>query len=175
MVITPPSRRLTRAQFAAAIRADEKWVENTSRALGLNLGYTTDEARHLGIVHLLARDFGIPVARASELANEALQHPPETRTLTLATAEHDAVALVIDLARYYSAFATALSAAITHCEGRRRGRPPTKRAKPRSVLAAAESHGVDLSLLRETISQSPAERLARLDANASFLNALRKR
>jgi hypothetical protein len=143
--------------------------------LGLNLGYTPDEACHMGLVRLLARDFGIPVARASELANEALQHPPETRSLTLSTSQQGAVALIIDLARYYSAFVTALSAAITHGEGRRRGRPPTKRAKSRSALRVAESHGVDLSLLRETMGQSPAERLARLDANALFLNTLRRR
>jgi hypothetical protein len=42
-------------------------------------------------------------------------------------------------------------------------------------VGAAQTHGVDVSLLREVLQQSPAERLARLDANASFLHALRKR
>ena len=166
---------LSRAQFAAAVRADEKWVENASRALGLRLAYTPDEAREMGVVRLLAADFGIPVARAGALAREALQHAPDTRALALTTSPDGAATLTIDLARYHSGFAAALSAAVTHAGGRRRGRPPAKRPKPRSPLGAARSHGVDVSLLREALRQTPAERLARLDANASFLDALRPR
>jgi hypothetical protein len=166
---------LTRAQFAAAVRGDEKWVENTSRALGLRLAYTPDEARHMGVVRLLSADFGIPVARAGELADEALRHSPDTRAVTLTASDDGAAALVIDLARYHSTFAAALSAAITHGEGRRRGRPPTKRPRRRGAVVAAESYGVDVSLLREALNLSPAQRLTQLDANASFLSALRKR
>jgi hypothetical protein len=166
---------LTRAQFAAAVRADEKWVENASRALGRRLSYTPDEARQMGVVRLLAAEFGIPIVRAGELASEALRHPPETRALALTTSADGAATLTIDLARYHSAFAAALSAAVTHGGGRRRGRPPSKRQNRRGAVRVAQSHGVDVSLLREALRQSPAERLARLDANASFLQALRKR
>ena len=166
---------LTRAQFAAAVRADEKWVENASRALGRRLTYTPDEAREMGVVRLLAAEFGTPVARAGELASEALRHPPDTRALTLATSLDGSATLTMDLARYHSAFAAALSAAITNGGARRRGRPPAKRPSRRGAVRVAVSHGVDVSLLREALHQSPAERLARLDANASFLHALRKR
>jgi hypothetical protein len=41
-------------------------------------------------------------------------------------------------------------------------------------VAAAEAHGVDVSLLRESLEQSPADRLARLDANSRFLTGLRR-
>ena len=164
---------LTRTQFAAAVRADEKWVENTSRVLGRRLAYTLAEARWMGVIRLLTRDFGIPIVRAGALADEALRHAPETRALSLAVSDEGAATLVIDLARYHSTFAAALSAAFSHGGGRRRGRPPSGRVHRGGALVAAESHGVDVSLLRAAMAQSPAERLARLDANAGFLRALR--
>jgi len=173
VTVTDDETSLTRAQFAAVVRADEKWVENTSRALGRRLAYTTDEARWMGVVRLLARDFGIRVNRAADLAEEALRHPRESRVVSLTAVDDGAATLVIDLARYHSTFAAALSAAINHGGARRRGRPPSTRRRRRDPVSAAESFGVDLSLLREAIERSPAERLARLDANASFLSALR--
>jgi hypothetical protein len=165
---------LTRSQFAAAVRADEKWVENIARALGRRLAYTPAEARWLGMVRLLARDLGVPVALAAELADDALRQPPETRALRLATSDDGAASLVIDLARYHSTFAAALSAALNHGGPRRRGRPaPSRGARGRGAIARARVYGVDVSLLREALARSPAERLARLDANAAFLSALR--
>jgi hypothetical protein len=125
------------------------------------------------VVRLLARDFGIPIARASELADEALRHTPETRALPLAVSHGGAATLVMDLARYHSTFATSLSTALNHGGRRRRGRPPSRRPPRDGAVVAAESHGVDLSLLRAAMRQSPAERLARLDANAEFLRAIR--
>jgi hypothetical protein len=167
---------LTRSQFATAVRADEKWVENTARTLGRRLEYTSAEARWMGMVRLLARDFGIPVARAAELAGVALRHAPETPAFPLAASDDGSATLVIDLARFYSTFAAALSAAINHGGPRRRGRPrPTTRARARDVIAAAQRYGVDVSLLREALERTPAERLARLDANSAFLRGLRRR
>ena len=129
----------------------------------------------MGVVRLLATDFGIPVVRAGELAEEALRHAPDTRALVLTTSRDGAATLTLDLARYHSTFAAALSAALTHGGGRRRGRPSTKRPTRRGAVGAAKAHGVDVSLLRDALQQSPAERLARLDANAAFLRALRQR
>ena len=165
---------LSRSQFATAVQADEKWVENTARTLGLRLKYTPDEARRMGLVRLLTREFGIPVNRAAELAGDALRHPPETRVLPLAASPESAATLVIDLARYHSTFAAALSAALHHGGPRRRGRQaPRRRMRGRNAVAAAEAHGVDVSLLREALKRPPADRLERLDANSEFLRALR--
>ena len=165
---------LSRSQFAAALRADEKWVENTARTLGLRLTYTPSEALRMGLVRLLARDYGIPAARGAELADEALRHPPDTRALSLAAAPDSEVALVIDLARYHSTFAAALSGALHHGGPRRRGRQSSrKRGRGRDAVAAAEAYGVDVSLLREALERPPADRLARLDANSAFLRAIR--
>jgi hypothetical protein len=166
---------LSRSQFAAVVQADEKWVENTARALGLSLSYTPREARWMGLVRLLTRDFQLPAARAGELADEALRHPPNTPALSLAAVPDSPATLVIDLARYHSTFSAALSAALHHGGPRRRGRPlPRKRARGHDPVAAAEAHGVDVSLLRESLEQSPADRLARLDANSRFLTGLRR-
>jgi hypothetical protein len=129
----------------------------------------------MGVVRLLTRDFQVPAARAGELADDALRHPPETRALSLAAARDSPATLVIDLARYHSAFSAALSAALHHGGPRRRGRPLSRRrARGYDPVAAAEAHGVDVSLLRESLERSPADRLARLDANAAFLTGLRR-
>jgi hypothetical protein len=165
---------LSRSQFASAVQADEKWVENTARTLGLRLKYTPSEARRLGLVRLLTRDLGIPVARAAELTDDALRQPLETNALSLAGSPESAARVVVDLARFHSTFAAALSAAVHHGGPRRRGRQtPRRRTRGREAVAAAETHGVDVSLLREALEQSPADRLARLDANSEFLHTLR--
>ena len=166
---------LSRAQFAAVVQADEKWVENTARTLCHQLAYSPLEARWMGPVRLLTRDVGIPAVRAAELANEALQHSPETRALSLVASSDSPVAVVLDLARYHSTFAAALSTATHHGGPRRRGRPSVrKRARRYDAVAAAQAHGVDVSLLRQALDRSPAERLARLDANSQFLRGLRR-
>jgi hypothetical protein len=165
---------MTRAQFARAIRGDEKWVENTGRALGRRLTYTLGEARWMGLVRLLAHDLGFSVSRAAELATVALQHPPETRALALAETDDGSVSTVIDLARYHSTHSAALSAALHHGGPRQRGRPAAgSRRRPRHPIAAAEAYGVDVSLLRDAVSRPSADRLARLDANASFVRSIR--
>ena len=151
-----------------------EWFENTARTLGLRLTYTADEARRMGLVRLLTRKLGIPVARAAELTETALRQPRETRAMSLAVSPDSAARLVVDLARYHSTFVAALSAAIHRGGPRRRGRQsPRKRTRGREAVAAAEAHGVDVSLLREALERSPADRLARLDANSEFLRELR--
>jgi hypothetical protein len=157
------------------VQADEKWVENTARVLGRQLSYTPTEARWMGVVRLLARDYGLPIARAAELAEAALRRPLDERTISLAASPDSPVTLLIDLARYYSRYTAALSAALHHGGPRRRGRPrPRRRARESDPVAAAEAHGVDVSLLRESLELAPADRLARLDANATFLRELRR-
>lgn len=166
---------LSRSQFAAAAQTDEKWVENTARAIGRTLVYSPSEARWMGMVRLLVRELGIPVARASELADEAMTHSPETRALPLTVSGDGVTTLIVDLARYHSSFAAALSAALNHGGPRRRGRPSAqRRPRGRRAVARAEAYGVDVSLVREALGQTPAERLARLDSNAGFIRALRR-
>jgi hypothetical protein len=166
--------RFTRTQFARAAMVDEKWLENALRSIDRPLRYTDADARWLGLVHLLARDHGLAVPRAARLASEALAAPPSSRAVRVGDTRDGISALVIDVARYHSAFAAALSAAIHRAGPRRRGRPRRATAR-RDAIRAAEDHGVDVSLLRAALRRSPGERLAQLDANAQFLRALRPR
>lgn len=166
--------RLSRAQFATVVQADEKWVENTARTLGHRLAYRPQEAQWMRLVRLLTRDLGLSVTHAAELANEALRQPPDTRAVSLVGSSDSPAALVLDLARFHSAFAAALSAEIHHGGPRRRGRPARKRARAYDAVAAAEAHGVDISLLRQALDRTPADRLARLDSNSQFLSGLRR-
>lgn len=163
---------MTRSQFALAARADEKWVENAARALDHRLTYSADEARWLGLIHVLTRDLGIPVQRAAAVATAALQLDPATRALRLRLGDAAEASVALDLARYHSAFAAALSAALHHGGPRRAGRPTHHRRD--DPLAAAAAHGIDVSLLRSGLRRSAAERLARLDENAAFVRVLRR-
>jgi hypothetical protein len=166
---------LTRSQFAEVVRADEKWVENTARVLGRQLAYTPQEARYFGIIRLLAKQFGIPVARSAQLAAAAMQQPPDTRAVVLDGSDDGSAALVLDLSRYHSGLAAALATALHRGGPRRSGRPVTvhEQGSKYDPIGAAERYGVDISLLRQSLRQSPAERLARLDTNAAFLRSLR--
>lgn len=166
---------LTRSQFAAVVRADEKWVENTARVLGRQLAYTPQEARYFGIIRLLANQFGIPVARSAQLAVDAMRQPPDIRALILDGSVDGSAALVLDLSRYHSGLVAALATALHRGGPRRAGRPVSVREQGGKYdpIGAAERHGVDISLLRQSLRQSPAERLARLDTNAAFLRSLR--
>lgn len=163
---------MTRSQFALAARADEKWVENTAHTLGRRLRYSVDEARWLGLVHVLTRDLGMSIQRASTLATAALQLDPATRALRLRLSEHGEASVALDLARYHSAFAAALSAALNLGGPRRAGRPAhPHRSDP---IGTAAEHGIDISLLRSSLGRTHAERLTRLDANAASLRSIRR-
>ena len=164
---------MTRSQFAEVVGADEKWVENTTRVLERQLAYTPQEARYFGLIRLLSYQFGIPIARAATLADMAIQQPLDLSALSLDA--RDTVALVLNLSRYHSGFIAALATALHRGGPRRAGRPARVREQEKKYdpIGAAERYGVDISLLRQSLMQSPAERLARLDANAAFLRALR--
>lgn len=143
--------------------------------LGRQLAYTPQEARYFGIIRLLANQFGIPVARSAQLATDATQQPPDIRAHVLEGTADGSAALVLDLSRYHSGFVAALATALHRGGPRRAGRPVSVREPggKHDPIGAAERHGVDISLLRQSLRQSPAERIARLDANAAFLRSLR--
>ncbi len=165
---------LTREQFALAAGADEKWIENSARQLGCQLARTPAEARWLGLVRLLARDFEIPIARAGKLAELSLSHRPATTELTLVQSAGSVVALVVNLARYHSTFIASLSAALHHATPRRRGRPATELSgRAHDPVADAAAYGVDVSLLRESLRRTPAELLQSLDEDVAFLADIR--
>ncbi|HEX5831097.1 MAG TPA: hypothetical protein VFY16_08960 [Gemmatimonadaceae bacterium] len=163
---------MTRTQFALAVRADAKWVENAARLLGRRLSYTVEEARWLGLVRLLNHEFGVPLARAAGLAGSVLRLPADSGSVPILEAPGGEAALVVDLARYHSTFVATLSAALQHGGPRRRGRKRGENA-PRDPLAEAAAYGVDLTLFQYTLERTVAERLDELAGSAEFLADVR--
>jgi len=163
-----------RSQFATAVIADEKWVENAAQILGRTFAYTRPEALWLGLVRVFNQEIGVTLSRAAELADEALRHDAHSSPVKIGHKENGSAGVVIDLARFHSTHAAALSTAVTFGGTRRRGRKPANRKGKTSILARAAAYGVDLDLLREGLSMSPRERLEQLDANAAFVSELRR-
>lgn len=178
---------MTREQFALAVTAGEKWVENTATLLSHSLKYTQGEARWMGLVRLFNHELGLPLKRSAGLADEAIRHPEWTRALRLEPGSSGAATIVVDLARFHSAHNAALSAALTLAGPRKRGRPlggvnkATSIVRERltyettwDVLARAKAYGVDLAALRDGLSETPAQRLQRLEDNSKFIAEMRR-
>ncbi|MGK2961759.1 MAG: hypothetical protein ACSLFK_06370 [Gemmatimonadaceae bacterium] len=164
---------MIRAQFAMAVRADEKWVENAGRILGRRLRFTTAEARWLGLVRILDQEVGLTLVKSAELADEALSHPADARSVIVGLNEGASAGVSIDLPRYHSTFAAALSAALGLGGPRRRGKPRSEIRGKKRLLQSAADYGVDIALLRAGLAMSPRERLERLDENVSFIRQMR--
>ena len=164
---------MTRSQFAAAIQADEKWVENATHLLRRRFAYTAAEARWLSLVRVMVEDIGLTLARSAEVADEALRLDPREEKAIVA-ANDSSVGVAIDLARFHSTYAASLSAALDLGGPRRRGRPRARVKQRARVLKRAEEYGLDLDLLREGLRMSPAQRLENLDENAAFIRAARQ-
>jgi len=85
----------------------------------------------------------------------------------------DSVSLLIDVPRYESIFLGNLSRALVLETPRRKGRPAQLR-RGASAIDAARRYGVDLGLVEAALERAPAERLAMLEANATFIRGMRK-
>lgn len=164
---------MTRAQFAAAVRADEKWVENASLLLKRRFAYTASEARWLSLVRVFVYDLGLTLSRSADIANEALKLHPADRNAVI-TEKDGTAGIAIDLARFHSTYAASLSQALDIGGPRRRGRTRARAKGKSAALKRAAEYGVDLDLLREGLRLTPAERLEQLDENAAFLGAIRR-
>ena len=163
---------MTRAQFAMAVRADEKWVENAGRLLSRRFRYTAAEAQWLGLVRILNQDVGLTLNRSAQVADEALEYPPHTGTIVVGQSDDETAGIAIDIARFHSIAGAALAAALDLGGERRRGRPRASLKGKAATLRRSASYGVDLDLLRAGLRMSPGERLERLDENAAFIAAL---
>ncbi|UCG85071.1 MAG: hypothetical protein JSW71_14150 [Gemmatimonadota bacterium] len=159
---------MTLGQLATAISAPPKWVLNANAVLQLKPAYSVQRARVLALTRVLEQSIGLPLKRAYQLARKTLKKPDDP-----ASWRHESpggiAAVVIDRERFLSDFTVNLSRARAGYAERRRGRPPLKRKRG---VAAAKRHGVDLSLLRESLKRSSAERLRRLDNDAAFAQSL---
>ena len=161
---------MTPQQFAWAVGAEPKWIHNAARLLRRRFRRTAAEAQWLRLVHLLHRSYDMSLAGAAEIATRALGTGRRGHGITRASLDGSA-RLAIDLDRFDSSFGAAFAAALAFTGPERRGRPPRRRRG--NPLSAARAYGVDVDLLRASLALTPAERLDRLDRNASFLASAR--
>lgn len=159
---------MTLAQFAIAVGATSKWVQNATATLGLSLEYSEPEARQLALARVLGTTAGMPLKRAYDLAGKALASGAASG-FVVAEASDGSAQVTVDLPRFLSTFKTRLAAARRH-EPRKAGRPARPAADP---LAAAREYGIDLSLLRSNLLRTPEERLRIAGRNAEFIRRLR--
>ncbi|HET7038472.1 MAG TPA: hypothetical protein VFH97_01210 [Gemmatimonadales bacterium] len=158
---------MTLGQFATAVGASRRWVQNAFQALALPPRYTEDLARRLAFARTVKQACGMPLRRAFPLAAEALARWPAEKRWELRDPD-GAVRVAVELERFLSSYAVRLSLSRTWYAQKRRGRPWKRRG-----LALARWYGVDLTLLDEQLKRTPAERLKRLDENVEFLRAMR--
>ncbi|MBI4420202.1 MAG: hypothetical protein HY560_05195 [Gemmatimonadetes bacterium] len=160
---------MTLGQFAVAVGAPPRWVQNARAALRLKGAYTEPVARALALARELSRGCGMPLVRAFPLAQRALREWPARREYVHEN-DQGTVRLVVDLERFLSDYAARLSLSRTYYAERRRGRP---RKRVREPIAAAKAYGVDITLLEENLKRTPEELLRDLDENVRFLRALK--
>ena len=160
---------MTPAQFALAVGATPKWINNTRSILGLNSQLGPEAARTLGLTHQLHRALSCSLARAAEFAAQVLRAPLHQRELRIALDDQGRMELVIDLWRDSTLHLARLSLAITRPPVEQRGRPSTKRQPRQRAVTRAIAYGVDVTRLREGRGRSVRERLVRLDENVAFL------
>jgi hypothetical protein len=156
---------LSKRQFAAAVGATEKWVDNASRILARRFSRTETEARWLGLVRTISRAFDMSLQRAGELATEALHFDPHSPPSTIGLSGDGALAIVIDVQRYHSWFSLALAAALLDARYHKGPRPPQfpRRARTRAaILMVASASGVNMSRLHGLAIASPAARMSTL-------------
>ncbi len=161
---------LTLGQFAYALGAPTKWVQNTWAVLGLDPIYGEAELWRLALVRLLDRAMEVPLKQAYAMALEATPHAGLGRVMELRLVEEGALDVSVDWARFSSTVLAGLSRARTQYQERPRGRP---RKEQLHGIAAARAYGIDIGLLRASLRRSPAERLRALDEDLAFVQRLR--
>lgn len=156
---------LSTRQFAVAVGASEKWVDNTSRSLARR-GRTEENARYLRLVREMSSSFEMSITRAAQLATRVLALDPHSTPTPIASSHGGALHIVVDLERHLSRFAVALAAA--QLEGPYQKGPYHRTRLPRraqsrpAILMRASALGLNTSLLRGLARASPAERVAAL-------------
>ena len=159
----------TLGQFATAVGAPRRWVQNAFQALDLPAVYTEPLARRLAFAKAVKEACGMPLRRAFPLAEEALARWPAHKTWELVEPD-GAVRVEIDLERFLSDYAVRLSLSRTYYAEKRRGRPRKRKLRG---IALAKWYGVDVSLLVESLKRTPEERLRQLDEAVEAFKSMR--
>ena len=155
---------MTLGQFATAVGAPRRWVQNAFQALRLPAEYSEPLARRLAFARAVKEACGMPLRRAFPLAEAALARWPAHKTWELKDPD-GAVRVVLDLERFLSDYAVRLSLSRTFYGEKRRGRP---RKRGLRGIALAQWYGVDVTLLVESLKRTPEERLRQMDDLREF-------
>jgi hypothetical protein len=161
---------LTLGQFAYALGAPTKWVQNTWAILGLDPVYGEAELWRLALVRLLERAMEVPLKQAYAMAKEAIPLAAMGNESELRLVEEGPLDVSVNWARFSSTVLAGLSRARTQYQERPRGRP---RKEQLHGIAAARAQGIDVGLLRASLRRSAADRLRTLDEDLAFLQSLR--
>lgn len=156
---------MTLAQFALAVNADPKWVQNAWTSFRRAPRYTVEEARTVGLARLIHLTAGTALQLAYELAERALATNPPTATV-VAESPDGSVRMVVDVWRYLCTFTAWLSRARTH-EPVRRGRPLAREPWERW---SAEEYGLDLSLIDANQRRPLDQRIGEADEIAEVMS-----
>jgi len=160
------------AEFSRLLGARPKWVLNTLAALNADGRYTIDMARQLTIARSVHAAAAVPMVESMEFARRALRARCEASSrVTVQLADDDDAALTVDVYRLLSSFYVRLAELRESYAPRARGRPRTRHT---SALAAAEGWGLDLSLIRDNLGKTAAERIRQLDAMGQFSRTVRR-
>jgi hypothetical protein len=163
---------LTKRQFAAAVGASEKWVDNACRILELPAIRDEPSARRLAAVHEIAHPFGMRLDCAAALATQALALDPRSGRTVIGSHSQCVARLVFDVQRFHSRFGVAFAAALLQ-RPHRPGRPAPRfprgaRSRP-AILTAAAAKGVDVQLIRSLAFATPGQRFNTLGNGARAL------
>ena len=150
-------------EYAVAVGAPKRWVQNARAALGERGPYTEDGARRLAFAKAVKEACGMPLRAAYPLAGEALASWPAQRSWSYQP-DNAAASVSVDLERFLSDYAARLSLSRSFYAERRRGRPRKRRG-----VALAKWYGVDVTLNEESLELTPAQRLARLEGAVDFI------
>ena len=164
---------MTLGQFAYALGAPTKWVQNAWAVLELEPVYRETELWRLALSRLLEEILGVPLKKAYAMAGDVellLSDRAGGGAGQLRLVDGDTLNVSIDWCRFVSAVLVGLSRARTQYQERRRGRPSKERL---FGIAAARAHGIDVGLLRASLRRTPAERLRALDEDLAFVQRLK--
>jgi len=160
------------AEFARVVDASPKWVLNTMPSLPSRSRYTEMVAKRLIVARAIHSAFGTSLPDAFALAHCALREwDGSAASVTLRANVADDVSLTIDVYRLMAAYHMRRAELRESYAPMVRGRPRTRSI---DAVAVAVDWGLDLSLIRDNLRKSPAERLRQLDAMRAFTSGVRR-
>lgn len=160
---------MTLGPFAVAVHAPPRWVLNALTRLARPRRYSEPLARRLALARMLEAEAGMTLRRAFRLAGRILAATPPHGTWRHESL-NGAVALDVDLPRFFTSYLARLSLARTHYGEKARGPRPGRRG---SAIARAAAYGFDLTLHDSALRRTKEQRLAALNEDMEIMRRLR--